>query len=301
MRLEVTWNGERSELELSDGELTWGGGADDELQFPGLPPSLARATVKGERLVVRPRCALRVGGVLSPPGVERLVLPGEAIELDEAVQVSVPAAATPERAAVATAVVLSELLQGQQRRPPQRTRAAYFDCVAGPNLGAQLAVAYVDCVLGRGSEAQLRLADPAVSRRQARLVREGKAWVLSPLPSTNGVFVNGARLHGPRPLAAGDVVEVGRSLLRFQPEAKSEEERTVVAAAPTPTPVAAVAPAPAPVEAAPAEPEPEVTSTERLRDPDRRAGGWGSWVWVAVPFSLAVLSAAITWALLRTL
>jgi pSer/pThr/pTyr-binding forkhead associated (FHA) protein len=34
--------------------------------------------------------------------------------------------------------------------------------------------------------------------------------------STNGTFVNGTKLDGPRKLAAGDVIRVGETDLRFE-------------------------------------------------------------------------------------
>ncbi len=300
MRLEVTWNDERSELELEEGELSWGGAPEDGLQFPGLPPALAVARIRGGRLTLTPACALRVGGVLSPRHVERLVLPGEVVELDEGVRVVVPKVPDDGRETIGTAVVMSELLAGKPPRQPQQTRAAYFDCVAGVDLGAQLAVAYVDCVLGRGTDAQLRLRDPAVSRHHARLARDGKQWHLTPMPSTNGVYVNGQRLRGSHPLAAGDIVELGRTLLRFEPEAKAQEEYTVAAPQPAeqaPQPVEAPAVPVQPALSESAEPV-EVTSTERLPSalpierPSRR--GW----WILVPGTLAALSAAVAWLLL---
>ena len=87
----------------------------------------------------------------------------------------------------------------------------------------------------------LRLRDRAVSRMHARVRREDSGFVLEDLGTPNGVFLNGVRLESPAPLADGDVLELGRSLLRFQAafdEASGE-------ALPVPRPLVAFEDAPA--------------------------------------------------------
>ena len=65
--------------------------------------------------------------------------------------------------------------------------------------------------IGREADGPLQLDDRQVSRRHARVTpREARAWV-EDLGSTNGTFVNGARVTTPRRLGKGDVVRVGQS------------------------------------------------------------------------------------------
>ena len=70
-------------------------------------------------------------------------------------------------------------------------------------------------VLGRSRECEVQLTDPNVSRRHAELRQEGATYWIVDLDSTNGTFVNGARLERPRKLAPGDRIRIGATDLRF--------------------------------------------------------------------------------------
>jgi pSer/pThr/pTyr-binding forkhead associated (FHA) protein len=57
--------------------------------------------------------------------------------------------------------------------------------------------------------------DPSVSRHHALLERVGGRWSIRDLGSTNGVFVNGARIFGEHVVRSDDEIVIGRTLLRF--------------------------------------------------------------------------------------
>jgi DNA-binding NtrC family response regulator len=65
-----------------------------------------------------------------------------------------------------------------------------------------------ECVIGRDEDVGIRLSDPNVSRRHARVRREGADTYLIDLGSRNGTRVNGRVTNAAR-LALGDVVRVG--------------------------------------------------------------------------------------------
>ena len=48
--------------------------------------------------------------------------------------------------------------------------------------------------IGRGDENHIRLRDPDVSRRHAAIHAKDNMWVIKDQGSTNGLFVNGARV-----------------------------------------------------------------------------------------------------------
>lgn len=79
--------------------------------------------------------------------------------------------------------------------------------------------------IGRGPESGLPLANPMVSRQHAevRLVPEG--IVLTDLGSSNGTFVNGARLlpHQPTLLAPGGSFEIAPFLVTYQVASASDD------------------------------------------------------------------------------
>ncbi|MEZ4227014.1 MAG: GGDEF domain-containing protein [Polyangiaceae bacterium] len=66
--------------------------------------------------------------------------------------------------------------------------------------------------LGRHASCHVVLEDDGVSRRHARLVREGSHYVLEDLGSANGTFVAGNRIERQQ-LADGDVFQLGPNVL----------------------------------------------------------------------------------------
>ncbi|MDB4945976.1 MAG: Adenylate cyclase [Labilithrix sp.] len=74
--------------------------------------------------------------------------------------------------------------------------------------GNHLEVAKERFILGRSkTQADLVLEDPNVSRQHAAIERVGNEWVLVDLGSTNGCYVDGARVSR-RPLEDGDIIEI---------------------------------------------------------------------------------------------
>lgn len=69
-------------------------------------------------------------------------------------------------------------------------------------------------VIGRLPECDVTLEDPSVSRRHARIIRQGDRWMVEDLGSTNGVRVNGAQVRGSE-LRDGDRLELGVIKLAF--------------------------------------------------------------------------------------
>lgn len=65
-------------------------------------------------------------------------------------------------------------------------------------------------VIGRGTGCQLVLDDALVSRKHAEVEVTNGSAVLVDLGSVNGVFVNGVRVSGRRPLVDGDKLVIGQ-------------------------------------------------------------------------------------------
>jgi RND superfamily putative drug exporter len=64
--------------------------------------------------------------------------------------------------------------------------------------------------IGRDASSGLRLRDPRISRRHAQIEHTPAHYILTDLGSTNGVYVNDARLTTPVPLRDGDTIELGQ-------------------------------------------------------------------------------------------
>ncbi len=83
----------------------------------------------------------------------------------------------------------------------------------GPAQGRRLALDD-ELLVGRSTSEDGKLGDdPQLSRRHARLSRDGGRLAIEDLGSANGTFVNGARITRPTPLAVGDSVKIGQTTL----------------------------------------------------------------------------------------
>lgn len=74
--------------------------------------------------------------------------------------------------------------------------------------------------LGRSSDSDVYVADRRASRRHAEIRWDGESGTLHDLESTNGTWLNGARIASPQPLLDGDEITVAGAIFTFRdPEA----------------------------------------------------------------------------------
>lgn len=83
-----------------------------------------------------------------------------------------------------------------------------------------LPLAHDEYGLGRGDENSIRLTDRNVSRKHARLAKNGEAWIIRDVQSYNGTYVNGVRVVGEQPVNAGDIIQLGDYRLELVDESK---------------------------------------------------------------------------------
>lgn len=81
--------------------------------------------------------------------------------------------------------------------------------------GEQVVLGELVVTLGRLDDCTISFHDPNVSRRHAEIRPDGTGFVLVDLGSTNGTFVNGARVTQHR-LVDGDRIGVGATVLDFR-------------------------------------------------------------------------------------
>ena len=103
--------------------------------------------------------------------------------------------------------------------------------VEGPRAGERFPVER-ELSLGR-ENADIVFDDGEVSRRHAVVRRVDGALEISDANSANGTFVNGSRLNGPRPLADGDEVRLGKAMLKVEIPRVSSATTISGGAAPT--------------------------------------------------------------------
>lgn len=93
---------------------------------------------------------------------------------------------------------------------------------AGASVGACFPLAE-GAVLGRAKTAAIHLDVKSVSRNHAEVRRGASGWTISDLGSSNGTWVNGARVTAPIPLKLSDQVQVGEVVMLVESGAGSEE------------------------------------------------------------------------------
>lgn len=135
----------------------------------------------------------------------------------------------------------------------------------GPTPGAAFILEGDQLNIGRDSSNEIVINDAEVSRRHARLTFQGGKYVLEDLGSTNGTFVNGQRLAGPRVLKAGEVVSFGEQIVLVFEVTTNDPGATVVSprAAAVPSVSRPVTPPPPPpadyIGSVPASPAPSAS------------------------------------------
>lgn len=143
---------------------------------------------------------------------------------------------------------------------------------SGPTPGAAFTLEGDQISIGRDSVNEIVINDAEISRRHARLTFQGGKYVLEDLGSTNGTFVNGQRLAGPRVLKAGEVVSFGEQIVMVFEATHFDAGATVVSprAAAVPSVSRPVAPPPPPpaeyVGSMPVSPSPVATPTLAIRN-----------------------------------
>jgi predicted component of type VI protein secretion system len=81
--------------------------------------------------------------------------------------------------------------------------------------GSRVAIGEDPVAIGRSPESTVKLTDSTVSRNHAQIVRDGDAWILRDVGSSNGTKVNGTAI-AEHILEDGDEIKIGAVTLRFE-------------------------------------------------------------------------------------
>ena len=97
--------------------------------------------------------------------------------------------------------------------------------LSGPSPGATFGVSADGAVMGRSEEVEIFIDDPGLSRRHARIVRDGGEFFIEDLGSTNGTYTGGTPVEDLRPLEDGDRIQIGEAtVLRFSLRDRLEQD-----------------------------------------------------------------------------
>ncbi len=106
--------------------------------------------------------------------------------------------------------------------PPRRVRRPRGDpkvlaIVQGQQTGEAAELTPGLVLIGRGADCQLILEDDYVSTRHARVVAGESGLYIEDMGSTNGTYVNGARITAPTAISLSDTLRIGKTILKLEP------------------------------------------------------------------------------------
>ncbi|GLZ81271.1 phosphopeptide-binding protein [Actinorhabdospora filicis] len=101
------------------------------------------------------------------------------------------------------------------RRAPRVAR--HLVVTGGELKGRSILLEGAPITMGRAPDSTLVITDDYASSRHARLVpREGE-WYLEDLNSTNGTYLDRAKVSGPTPVPLGVPIRIGRTSFELRP------------------------------------------------------------------------------------
>jgi len=86
----------------------------------------------------------------------------------------------------------------------------------GPREGMEIDLPEEQLTIGRSSESGLVIRDDYTSTHHARLMLWDENWVIQDLDSTNGTFLDGARVTLPTAVPAGTPVTIGTTTFELR-------------------------------------------------------------------------------------
>lgn len=88
---------------------------------------------------------------------------------------------------------------------------------AGSLAGTRLRLGSGPILIGRAEDSTLVLDDDYASTRHARIVAQGRGYAVEDLGSTNGTYLDRARITAPTPVPVGVPIRIGRTVLELRP------------------------------------------------------------------------------------
>jgi hypothetical protein len=86
----------------------------------------------------------------------------------------------------------------------------------GALVGTRITLGDAPITIGRADDSTLVLTDDYASTRHARLVPRTGQWLVEDLGSTNGTYLDRAKVTGPTPVPLGVPIRIGRTVLELR-------------------------------------------------------------------------------------
>jgi hypothetical protein len=100
----------------------------------------------------------------------------------------------------------------------KRGRAAHNLIVTeGALAGTRLTLGEQPITIGRAEDSTLVISDDYASARHARLVPRSGQWFVEDMGSTNGTYLDRAKVTAPTPVPLGVPIRIGRTSIELRP------------------------------------------------------------------------------------
>jgi len=104
---------------------------------------------------------------------------------------------------------------GSSGRGRNRT-ARQLLVIQGPLTGTRISLDSRPILIGRADDSTLVLDDDYASTRHARIAMQGDDWYVEDLGSTNGTYLDRAKVTGPTRVPLGVPVRIGKTVIELR-------------------------------------------------------------------------------------
>ncbi|GAA1957294.1 FHA domain-containing protein FhaB/FipA [Agromyces allii] len=125
-----------------------------------------------------------------------------------------PAAAFPAAAPVAAAAATAPV--SRPTTPPAGDGPLRLVITSGQKAGTEFPLGRDEITIGRSSDSAIIIRDDYTSTHHARMMLWNGQWMLQDLDSTNGTFLNGARVTVPVQIPLGATIKVGATTFELR-------------------------------------------------------------------------------------
>ncbi len=101
-------------------------------------------------------------------------------------------------------------------REHKRSEARKLVVTEGTLRGTNISLGDVPVTLGRADNSTLVLTDDYASNHHARLVPSDGRWMVEDMGSTNGTYLDRAKVTGPTPVPLGVPIRIGKTALELR-------------------------------------------------------------------------------------
>lgn len=102
------------------------------------------------------------------------------------------------------------------RASPDAGAARHLVITSGPREGLEIELPREQLTIGRSGESGLVIRDDYTSTHHARLMLWNDGWVVQDLDSTNGTYLDGARVTVPTPIPMNAVIKIGTTTFELR-------------------------------------------------------------------------------------